>query len=153
MHVQDLVGISGFTRVLLVCSCQQGAHPRGRPTPLAPFSKLQINEIQRRQNCIGRYEFSTLFTYQSSESNELPIERQRAQNHKEGNLKVCIDAIQYHCHRNWLIHTGIYFQYPPSFVIFETLIANRLNNHSFIHIIITIKQRESRGRGRSGIEV
>ena len=40
MHVQDLVGISGFTRVLLVCSCQQGAHPPGRPTPLAPEEML-----------------------------------------------------------------------------------------------------------------
>jgi hypothetical protein len=39
-HVQDLVGISGFTRVLSVRPCQQGAHPRGRPTPLAPICIL-----------------------------------------------------------------------------------------------------------------
>jgi hypothetical protein len=43
MHVQDLVGISGITRVLLVCSCQQGAHPRGRPTPLAPHLRQLWN--------------------------------------------------------------------------------------------------------------
>jgi hypothetical protein len=40
MHVWDLVGISGFTLVLLVCPCQQGAHPRDRPTLLAPGSPL-----------------------------------------------------------------------------------------------------------------
>jgi hypothetical protein len=39
MHV---VEISGFTRVLLVCTCQQGAHPRGRPTPLVPRWKDNI---------------------------------------------------------------------------------------------------------------
>jgi len=36
MHAEDLVGISSFTRVLLVCISQLGTYPRGRRTPLAP---------------------------------------------------------------------------------------------------------------------
>jgi hypothetical protein len=45
MHVQDLVGISGITRVLLVCSCQQGAHPRSRPIPLAPTMTIKLYNL------------------------------------------------------------------------------------------------------------
>ena len=40
VHVLDLVGTSGITRVLLVCVCQQGAYPRGHPTPLAPGAPI-----------------------------------------------------------------------------------------------------------------
>ena len=65
-------------------------------------------------------------------------DRQRAQNHKERNLSVCVDVIQYQCYKNWLIHTRILFQCASSFVIFETLIGNHLKNHSFIHNIIII---------------
>ena len=45
MHVWNLVGISGFTRVLLVYLCQQGAHPRDRPTPLAPTMCVSVTNF------------------------------------------------------------------------------------------------------------
>jgi hypothetical protein len=34
MHVTDLVGINGITRVLLLYTCQQGVYPRGHVLPL-----------------------------------------------------------------------------------------------------------------------
>ena len=42
MHVLDLIGTSGITRVLLVCICQKGAYPRGHPTPLAPTGRIRM---------------------------------------------------------------------------------------------------------------
>jgi hypothetical protein len=43
MHATDLVGINGFTRVLLVYKCQQGVYPRGHVLPLRlPNTLYQI---------------------------------------------------------------------------------------------------------------
>ena len=45
MHVWDLVGTSGITRILLICTCQQGVYPRGHPTPLASNALIYNSHI------------------------------------------------------------------------------------------------------------
>jgi hypothetical protein len=48
MHVMDLLGINGITRVLLVYTCQQGVYPRGHVQPLRLLVEyiLPINFFQ-----------------------------------------------------------------------------------------------------------
>ena len=58
MHVWDLVRISGFTRVLLVRTCQLGAHPQGRPTPLATEIKNYKQKVS--SSCSSQLSFISI---------------------------------------------------------------------------------------------
>jgi len=64
--------MSGFTRVLLVRPCQQGAYPRGHPTPLSPcwihkpIKYLDTSPLLDKATCFGIQNLLWLFHFSSN---------------------------------------------------------------------------------------